>query len=81
MNQKQNLRDWAAVQWACPPAPFNPEARPGLSDAVSREYAKWCECNQGSTKAERIEAYRAIYIKLKPDYPSYEEMVTHARSQ
>lgn len=59
------------------PAPFNPDARPGLHDAVSKAYAHYCEtCPDQSTgpSLERSAEYARIYAALRPLYPSHSEL-------
>ena len=56
------------------PAPFNPDARPGLGNAVSAEYEKWCDSHPNSTQNDRKAAYAMIHEKLRPKFPSYGEM-------
>ncbi len=56
------------------PRPFNPDARPGLHDAVSKEYTRFCEENPNVTQSERKIAYARIFDELEPKYPSYGEM-------
>jgi hypothetical protein len=45
-----------------------------LGEAVSREYAKWCENHPGSTQDDRKQAYRLIHDKLESNFPSFGEM-------
>ena len=57
-----------------PPFPFNPDARPGLHDAISKEYTQYCTDHPNSTQEQRREAYLAIYKELQVRYPSYKEI-------
>lgn len=55
------------------PKPFNPAFRPGLSEAVQREYERYCESPKapkgGGANAERAREYDKINSRLKPKYP------------
>jgi hypothetical protein len=57
-----------------PPKPFNMEARPGLADAVSKQYALYCERYPDATKEERKKFYAETREGLKDKYPTYAEL-------
>lgn len=57
-----------------PPAPFNPDFRPGLGDALHKAHALWCQANPTATRQERAAAYRATSTRLRPDYPTVAQM-------
>lgn len=57
------------------PPPFNPDARPGIGAAVSRQYDKWCDDHPDATQEDRKRAYAEIYEDLRPKFPSYREMM------
>lgn len=56
------------------PAPFNPEARPGLQKAVSDKHAQWCEEHPGVSNAARKAAYAVTYMSLRSKFPSVGEL-------
>lgn len=53
---------------------LNLDARKGLGDAVSKQYALFCDMNPESTQEERKEAYATIHAELLPHFPSYREL-------
>jgi len=84
-NGKDIEADWIAdtyerVEAPTPteaPAPFNPEFRAGLGEAVRAEYADFCEL-PGTTQEERAAEYAAITARLTPKYPSVAELAARA---
>lgn len=53
-----------------PPAPFNPQFRPGFREAVSVEYDQFCEDNPESTQEDRIQAHQDICERLENKFPT-----------
>ena len=63
---------------AAPSFVFNADARPGLAEAVSKEYAEYCESDEApkemGANEERAAKYREIYERLKPHFPTHREL-------
>lgn len=55
------------------PPPFNPLYRPGLGEAVSKQYAEYCEMHPHATQAERKAEYARIHDALRPSFPAIGE--------
>ena len=74
------LEDHFAYQHDHPPAPFNSQFRPGFREAVEREYGTYCELpttpQDSGPSDERAAEYKAICVRLAPDYPTVEEQDT-----
>lgn len=56
------------------PAPFNPDYRPGISEALSAAHGEWCEANPDVTQEERRQAFKETQDRLRPNFPSIREM-------
>lgn len=57
-----------------PPAPFNPDFRPGFAEAHSKAHAEWCEANPDVSREERAAAYRESAERLRGQYPTVAEL-------
>lgn len=59
--------------WHEAPAPFNPEYREGLGEALSAEYTAWSLANPDHSREEGQAKYREIANRIRDNYPSVAE--------
>ena len=63
-----------------PPAPFNPDFRPGFKEAVEKAYGEYCELpdspvgNGPEAREIRMAKHRELCAELAPQFPSLREM-------